>query len=672
MEKKRFCRFAVLAIVVLAGLTQAVPAQAAVVLWDDDSGSHDFCTGQNWSTDSFPGTADYANVSHATNTTAVLSATAPPNAIARLYVGTDGLTGKLYIENQTLTVTTNNVYAGSHSTSTTGNGAIYQTGGTLEYGSTTHGYARLGYASTAYGYYSLSGTGTLKTATGMASSFIVGSNGIGAFEQSGGLISLSSNFFVAQSSTGYGVFNQTSGTLSCVHFAPVNVGYAVSNIAGTVTITGTTPASQAMVLGGGATGNGTTNLQATGVVQAPWVKGTTGSAALLNFHGGTLVATLDDAPGYAWIDASVPGVYIYSEGATIDTGAHTVTAAAPLLAPTDLGVQSIELGAGGMDYIGAPVVKITADSGSGSGAAAIANVDLNPASGTYGQVTGFTVVNPGSGYKTGETLTAALYGGGHGMMPAVAGTVMLNSGNVSGGLTKKGTGTLTLAATNTYTGATTVQEGKLAITGSIISDVTVDAAAALSGTGTITGDVDLNGTFAVAYNSDSDTINLLTITDQLDLTGGTISFSDTGTGTLAEGTYVFAAYGSRVGTATTVTGLQSGWSIDYAYDYNGGTDNSIALLVSGVQIPGDANGDGKVNDVDAKTVAQNWGASGATWAMGDFSKDGVVNAVDASIMAANWGHGVTEAAAVPEPSVLAALLVGLFALASGTRTRRRA
>jgi hypothetical protein len=84
------------------------------------------------------------------------------------------------------------------------------------------------------------------------------------------------------------------------------------------------------------------------------------------------------------------------------------------------------------------------------------------------------------------------------------------------------------------------------------------------------------------------------------------------------------------------------------------------LLLSFVAIPGDTNGDGKVNDVDAKTVAANWGSSSATGpSQGDFNADGLVNAADASIMAANWGYGTSEGASVPEPSMLLVVVVTL-------------
>ena len=63
----------------------------------------------------------------------------------------------------------------------------------------------------------------------------------------------------------------------------------------------------------------------------------------------------------------------------------------------------------------------------------------------------------------------------------------------TGSLTKSGTGTVTLSGANTYSGGTTVAEGKLAINGSLISNTTVAAAGALGGNGTINGQVVNNG-----------------------------------------------------------------------------------------------------------------------------------------------------------------------------------
>ncbi|HBO44016.1 MAG TPA: hypothetical protein DD670_08800 [Planctomycetaceae bacterium] len=88
--------------------------------------------------------------------------------------------------------------------------------------------------------------------------------------------------------------------------------------------------------------------------------------------------------------------------------------------------------------------------------------------------------------------------------------------------------------------------------------------------------------------------------------------------------------------------------------------------------PGDTDGDGIVNDADAKTLAANWGQAGG-WAEGDFNKDGVINALDAAILAANWGPGMpteqaSSATAVPEPGVLAMLTC--FGLLASGRLRR--
>jgi autotransporter-associated beta strand protein len=63
----------------------------------------------------------------------------------------------------------------------------------------------------------------------------------------------------------------------------------------------------------------------------------------------------------------------------------------------------------------------------------------------------------------------------------------------TGGLTMQGPGVLSLAGANTYTGPTNVNGGRLAINGSIASDVTVAAGGNLGGSGIITGTVTNNG-----------------------------------------------------------------------------------------------------------------------------------------------------------------------------------
>ena len=86
-------------------------------------------------------------------------------------------------------------------------------------------------------------------------------------------------------------------------------------------------------------------------------------------------------------------------------------------------------------------------------------------------------------------------------------------------------------------------------------------------------------------------------------------------------------------------------------------------------IPGDANGDGKVDGSDVTILAGNWqkGVSDgqtARWEEGDFNGDGKVDGSDVTILAGNWQYGVTAAAnAVPEPSSVALLLMLTLGLA---------
>ena len=108
-------------------------------------------------------------------------------------------------------------------------------------------------------------------------------------------------------------------------------------------------------------------------------------------------------------------------------------------------------------------------------------------------------------------------------------------------------------------------------------------------------------------------------------------------------------------------------SVGYAAPDRFWTDNfQIGTPVGYVpEIPGDANRDERVDDVDASILGSHWLlGSGATWENGDFNGDHAVNDADAAIMAAYWHYGVEGGvageASVPEPAP-AVLLSGLLA-----------
>ena len=264
-------------------------------------------------------------------------------------------------------------------------------------------------------------------------------------------------------------------------------------------------------------GNGVVNLSG-GTISTHQVLKNSGTATF-NFNGGVLQA----APGTSGTNAAafltgLNNAYVYPGGAVINTNSQNITIGQALLAPTGSGVTSIT--ATGSGFVGAPIVSITGGSGSGATASAI----FNPSSGTVsvqitnpgvgytlpptvtftgggGTMAGTTAAigpNASSGGLTKQdsgmlTLTAAnTYGGptqitagtlqvGNGGSGAsignTSGVSLANSAVIAfnhadnvtftpnitgtGGLFQSG-GTLTLTASNNYTGGTVVNQGLLA------------------------------------------------------------------------------------------------------------------------------------------------------------------------------------------------------------------
>lgn len=70
-------------------------------------------------------------------------------------------------------------------------------------------------------------------------------------------------------------------------------------------------------------------------------------------------------------------------------------------------------------------------------------------------------------------------------------------------------------------------------------------------------------------------------------------------------------------------------------------DGSVTMWVDNISftqlLPGDANGDGKVDFSDLVTLARHYGMNNAVWADGDFNGDGNVGFDDLVILARNYG-----------------------------------
>ena len=103
----------------------------------------------------------------------------------------------------------------------------------------------------------------------------------------------------------------------------------------------------------------------------------------------------------------------------------------------------------------------------------------------------------------------------------------------------------------------------------------------------------------------------------------------------------------------------------------GAEGNNFGFRVSqAVALPGDANGDGCVDDLDLTALAVHWQQSTNLWKDGDFDGNGIVNDLDLTALAVNWQQGCgggggdfSEAwaavqANVPEPATLVLLVLG--------------
>lgn len=107
------------------------------------------------------------------------------------------------------------------------------------------------------------------------------------------------------------------------------------------------------------------------------------------------------------------------------------------------------------------------------------------------------------------------------------------------------------------------------------------------------------------------------------------------------------------------------------YDHALSPQAILAMYENRVLLPGDADGNGSVDADDARAMAENWMANGASWSQGDFNYDGRVDDADAAILAANWQKTAPPATSTPEPGGILLLIMGALGIAFAFPARRR-
>jgi fibronectin-binding autotransporter adhesin len=265
-------------------------------------------------------------------------------------------------------------------------------------------------------------------------------------------------------------------------------------------------------------------------------------------------------------------------------------------------------------------------------------------------------------------------------------------------------GTSILTAGNTYAGGTTVNDGLLLVNNTVSTEsgtgtgpVTIGAGAAtlfrgtLGGTGYISGLVTVQEGGAIAPGNSIGTLNLkggltlqtnavlnmelgapstgdlinVTPTDGLTINGGTVNLINAGS--LGAGTYTLIDYvGTLMGSfSNLILGTQP---TGFTYMLVNNTSNtSIDLSVASAGLPGDFNSDGKVDAGDYVTWRKNNGTNNAL--ANDNGLGTPIGTSHYNLWRANFGNppgagsggGLNSGGAVPEPSAIALLAIGLLA-----------
>jgi len=161
---------------------------------------------------------------------------------------------------------------------------------------------------------------------------------------------------------------------------------------------------------------------------------------------------------------------------------------------------------------------------------------------------------------------------------------VISSSAAAGSVVKLGAGTLTLTATNTYTGATTISNGTLVVaSSSVAGDVYVEGGTLVPAALGAVGNMSLvnmyidSGTVQITVNKSLQTNSVIMPGGGLTVTGGSVKVVNAGTDLVAGDTFTIFNQPVTGGATMTVTGVGATWKNNLAVD---GTISALTVTPS--------------------------------------------------------------------------------------------
>lgn len=232
------------------------------------------------------------------------------------------------------------------------------------------------------------------------------------------------------------------------------------------------------------------------------------------FQGTAGTVTVDTAPGAV----EVTGIQFASNGYTVAGGALTTNTANTVIRVGDgtaasagfrATIASPIIGTGGINKDDFGTLALSGTNTYTGGTTVSRGVLEISSNANLGAASGGVTFNGGTLRTTAAlTSTRAVTLAGGGTVDTVGNAVTL-AGVIggTGAFTKTGTGILTLSANNTFTGATTIAQGGIALLNSSLAATTVASGAQLSGNGTIRGNLTNQGLLSPGTSPGTVTVN---------------------------------------------------------------------------------------------------------------------------------------------------------------------